>query len=1174
MYLSKLQLFGFKSFAQKTNLKFNDGISCVIGPNGSGKSNIVDAIRWVLGEQRTTLLRSDKMENVLFNGTKQRKPIGMAEVSLTIQNNKNILNTEYNEVLISRRLYRSGESQYLINKTPVRLKDVLDIFMDTGMGANSYSIIELKMVESILSENRQERRQLFEEAAGVVKYKIRRKSALRKLDAARSDLTRVNDIITEVEKNVNSLSRQVGKARRYLAYTEDLKKTDINLSRFRYHRLLNEIRPLQTQLQEASKLKEESHHQITIDEALLEDYKRELIKTEQSLQQINQKLHEQDTNIAQIKQDEAVAQTKSEEITKTKERYKIEIDDFSQKISVLEDNLKHYEDELVSLISQKETFDAQYAEIEKERISEVEKLQSEKTDIDKLNNDFRSNLQLISNEKERLKPNEYQFKFQKEQLISLEKSKDAHGETINSLEKETKRINDEKAALKDKFNQLNNELNSLETKAEKLQNDQRTFENERNQNLSELERAKSRLHFFQQIISNYEGHSQSAKFAMEKKDQFAGLHGPLADIISVDEKYARAVETVLGDSLNFIIVDNTNTAKKLIQIVKEQNKGRITLIPLDRVKEISNVESPADTDQITVLSELIQCDNQYKNLVNLLLGDAAIVDTLEEALIQSKNYPQLRFITLSGEMVNFNREVSGGSIDKKGTAIIGRHDQLQKYAKEVEHFQSILKKLENKLADISKLLKCNKDSQDQVKEKLSQQQNEIIEFEKIESQVLYEINKHKNDQQDDGSRLTQLQDNIKELEETIGVIQNKVENQQQELNLLEKETILRTNEYEQKSDSLQALLEEVQKSRLNVTNLQNQVTNRQNDISRSQRMHKELQDNTTKRKDEIEQIDQLLIQLENDSQKRRDEQIKIWELRDQYENERNQIERQLQELKDKIVNIEDQAKTYRKQHDSTLERSRSLEIRVNENRYKAESIREYILKEYSEDIEIGIPYDGLDEQESEDKIESLKNRIKNLGLVNPLAVSEYEKEKERFDFLSKQRDDLLKAETSLMETIEKINTTARKQFIETFTAIKKNFEKVFQSFFENGEGTIKLEESIDPLEADIEINVSAKGKRLQTLALLSGGEKTLTAISLLFSIYLVKPSPFCVLDEVDAPLDDVNILRFTDALKNYSNKTQFIVVTHNKRTMEAAQTMYGVTMEEEGISKLVSVKFN
>jgi chromosome segregation protein len=522
MYLSKLQLFGFKSFAQKTNLKFNDGISCVIGPNGSGKSNIVDAIRWVLGEQRVTLLRSDKMENVLFNGTKQRKPIGMAEVSLTIQNNKNILNTEYNEVVISRRLYRSGESQYLINKTVVRLKDVLDIFMDTGMGANSYSVIELKMVESILSENRQERRQLFEEAAGVVKYKIRRKSALRKLDAARSDLTRVNDIIIEVEKNVNSLSRQVGKARRYLSYTEDLKKTDIDLSRFRYHGLLNEIRPLQTQLQEASKLKEESHHQITIDEALLEDYKRELIKTEQSLQQINQKLHEQDTNIAQIKQDEAVAQTKSEEITKTKERYKIEIDDFSQKTSVLEDNLKHYEDELSSLISQKETFDAQYAEIEKERISEVEKLQSEKTDIDKLNNDFRSHLQLISNEKERLKQKEYQFKFQKEQLISLEKSKATHSETINSLEKETKRINDEKAVLKDKFNQLNNELNSLETKAEKLQNDQRTFENERNQNLSELERAKSRLHFFQQIISNYEGHSQSAKFAMAKKDQFAG----------------------------------------------------------------------------------------------------------------------------------------------------------------------------------------------------------------------------------------------------------------------------------------------------------------------------------------------------------------------------------------------------------------------------------------------------------------------------------------------------------------------------------------------------------------------------------------------------------------------------------------------------------------------------
>ncbi|MEJ2054122.1 MAG: AAA family ATPase, partial [Calditrichaceae bacterium] len=326
MYLSKLEIIGFKSFANKIKMEFADGVSCIIGPNGSGKSNIVDAIRWVLGEQRVSSLRSDRMENVLFNGTRLRKPIGMAEVSMTIQNNKNILKTEFDEVLISRRLYRSGESQYLINKSPVRLKDILDLFVDTGMGANSYSVIELKMVESILSENTIERRQLFEEAAGIVKYKIRRRSALRKLDATHTDLNRINDIINEISKTVNSLSRQVGKARRYLEYNDQLQKTEINLYRFRYNRFIDAIRPLKMQLQEASKLKETSHHQITMDEALLEDYKRELIKTEQKFQETNRKIHEIDSKISEINQDQAVAETKSEEIKKTRERYKLEIE--------------------------------------------------------------------------------------------------------------------------------------------------------------------------------------------------------------------------------------------------------------------------------------------------------------------------------------------------------------------------------------------------------------------------------------------------------------------------------------------------------------------------------------------------------------------------------------------------------------------------------------------------------------------------------------------------------------------------------------------------------------------------------------------------------------------------------------------------------------------------------
>ncbi|HEM49334.1 MAG TPA: hypothetical protein ENO27_03890, partial [Caldithrix sp.] len=526
--------------------------SCIIGPNGSGKSNIVDAVRWVLGEQRVTSLRSDRMENVLFNGTRLRKPIGMAEVSMTIQNNKNILKTEFEEVLISRRLYRSGESQYLINKSPVRLKDILDLFVDTGMGANSYSVIELKMVESILSESTQERRQLFEEAAGIVKYKIRRKSALRKLDATHDDLNRLNDIISEISKTVNSLSRQVGKARRYLEYNDQLQKTEINLYRYRYHKLIEAIRPLKMQLQEASKLKESSHHQITMDEALLEDYKRELVKMEQKLQAANLQIHEIDSDIAEINQNEAVGETKAEEIKKTRERYKLEIEEFTNKIVLLNENLTQYNTELEGLQSQKAIYDATLVETEKRRSDEASKLQDRKTVIDSMNHDFRQSLQALSDEKETLKQKEYQLQFYTEQLEQLGGNINSFEESLKILEQQLDKLSKEKESLNQIRTKLADELHSCNNELEKSESKKSEYENEHNRLLTEIDRIQSRKHFFEQVIAHYEGHSKSAQFALTNKDQIPGVYGSLSDIISVEDKYAWSVETVLGDALNYI----------------------------------------------------------------------------------------------------------------------------------------------------------------------------------------------------------------------------------------------------------------------------------------------------------------------------------------------------------------------------------------------------------------------------------------------------------------------------------------------------------------------------------------------------------------------------------------------------------------------------------------------
>ena len=1171
MYLSKLKIMGFKSFATKTQMDFNPGMSCIIGPNGSGKSNIVDSIRWVLGEQRTTALRSDKMENVIFNGTRQRKPTGMAEVSMTIDNTNNILKTEYKQVVITRRLYKSGESQYLLNNTPVRLKDIIDILMDSGLGANSYSIIELKMVESILSENRAERRLLFEEAAGVVKYKIRRKSALRKLDATRADLTRLEDIIGEIQKTVNSLSRQVGKARRYLAYTEELKNTDVELSRFRYNRLLEEIRPLKLQLEEVSKVKEASHSQITIDEALLEDYKRELIRREQELQELNLKLQEIDTRIAELNKEQAVSETKTEEIGKNRQRFLQEISDLQQKIKIMLENLDEFQKEYDELLEQKESVESRYSEVENERRLELEKLQDEKKEIVRLNQSFRSQLNALSSQKEEFRQKKYQLDFNNEQLSELQEKIGLYKLASKDLKKARQQISAKKETLTNEEKTVTEKIKTLQDIRKSGKEKLATAYEEKNKALAELETFRSRKQFFEQIIGSYEGHSKSAQFVMNKKDSLHGIHGTIADILSVDEKYALALETILGDTLNFILVDSLSDAKDVIRLVKEEKKGRITLIPMDQLKSIAEQKVlEADVDFITTH---IQFDKQYDRLMHLLLGDAALASDLEEAVSLSKQYPWLRFITPEGETVNFNREIAGGSNAKKGASVIGRKDQLKKYSKLIREAEQKLEALQDTIAALQEEEEQNNRKTESLTAEATDIRNQLVEQDKQEHQLLYEVNKMQETRAADDARKIQISQDISNLEVYLKELEAKVENGQQALNGVEKETIKRTNEYESKSETLQLLTEEVQKARLNVSTLQNRLSNRKSDIERTNASVKEMNAGIRRREKEIEQIDELVVKLKNGSEQRAADKIRIWEDRDRLDSQKEHFEQNLQEIRDKITDIEQQTKTYRKQHDSSLETSRTLELRISENRVKAENLREYVLKEYAQDLEIGIPYEDFNVEEAEEKIETLRERIKHLGPVNPLAVSEYDKEKERLDFLSAQRDDLLKAEKMLLETIDKINKTARSQFLETYEAIKTNFEKVFKSFFENGEGSLSMDTNEDPLEADIEINVRTKGKRPQTLSLLSGGEKTLTAISLLFAIYLVKPSPFCILDEVDAPLDDVNISRFTQALQNFSEKTQFIIITHNKRTMEASSTMYGVTMEEEGVSKLVSVKF-
>lgn len=1172
MYLSKLELMGFKSFAQKTKLQFTDGISCVIGPNGSGKSNIVDAIRWVLGEQKVSMLRMDKMESVIFNGSKDHKPLNMAEVSLTVNNNKNVLSSEFTDVVISRRLYRSGESQYFINKSPCRLKDIQTLFMDTGMGANSYSVIELNMVESIISENPAERRHLFEEAAGVTKYKSHRKSALRKLDATRQDMSRIEDIISEISRNVNSLSRQVGKARRYLKFQEELKNLDLDVARYKYTQLQDQITPMRKTLEEISLIKEDASQQITLEEAILEEYKRELIQFEQRIGGISKQVYTQDEQLHQIKEQSAIAQTRSQNLHDNIKRNHSDIEDYNQKTELLNGRLTENNSALAGAEKDfqvvKKTYEKEEAAFRDMNLA----LKENKIALEESNNAYRELSLQVQNLKETGQKKKYQLQWNEEQIKIFDQEHHSLKDTKNILEADIKKI---QALIKEKLKQrddLKKEESDLEQKISSLgEKSQRTDENI-NKCSNQVESLTAQLSFYENVISNYQGHLESTRKVMMNKNQFPGIHGPLSDLIEIPQPLVSAVEVALGEAVNYLIVDTLDSAEKILLHVEQNELGRVTLVPLDRLKSLQTSRQKITGDQFLI--DKISFKPTYETIIRLLLGDVAVVKSLKEALTASEKNAGLRYVTEKGEIISGFHGISGGQKKDPKTSLLGRKDLVGSIKKDIGACNEKAENHKKELAHLQNEKERDLETLQKFKNELHALEERIRDLERQETEIKVQmqnkvqaIEKREQDKNNIIELIASLQKEIRESDKQL-------QSQEKELGTLDLKIAEISGKYEEQESKAREQGEKVRELNVEMINTRNHLSNREAENNRLIADIVELGQLTEKRKAEIEQMTAEIEQIRIDSAEREKSQALIKETRYRLENEKSTIEQSYHEVKDKIINLENQIKKFRKQHDSSLERTRQLELDIKENEMKCESIKDRIHGEYNEDVTIGISFDGLNVEESEREIESLKFKIRQMGQVNPLAVSEYERENERLEFFTKQYDDLKKAEKSLLETINKINTTARNLFMETFDQIKVNFERVFSSFFVNGEGTLRIDEETDPLESNIEIMVRPKGNRMQTISLLSGGEKTLTAISLLFSIYLVKPSPFCILDEIDAPLDDVNIGRFTNALGDFSKETQFIVVTHNKRTMESAGTLYGVTMEEEGLSKLVSVKFN
>ncbi|MCG8372721.1 MAG: chromosome segregation protein SMC [Balneolales bacterium] len=1150
-------------------MSFDSGITSIVGPNGCGKSNIVDALRWVLGEQRPSLLRSSAMSNVIFNGTAKKKALGMAEVSLTFVNDKGILPIEYSEVTITRRLFRSGDSEYLINNTPCRLKDIMDLFMDTGMGSDAYSVIELKMVEEILNDKNNDRRRLFEEAAGVTRYKDQRKKTLRKLDETRKDLQRVDDLLIELRKKARSLEIQAEKAEKAKKYKDELEQLDKALTLHDVAKIEEELGPLQDRIRNAEKEKVE----ITTKAEQLE------VENENARAQLLQKERQQGDAQRQASQlHNAVLEAETNiRITKEKiENEKKVITEYTRDIDQAEVDLKELMDLLGSSRSKLEGFD-----------KELDK--SEKI-LDESKKKYGQVQQQYNKERHELYELEVEFSAATNELNKLQTQQIKIESRLENTEGDLERINEEIIGLNDEIDSLNKERSSAETQLGKLVNERDEQETEleqarekkegfaakQNEIKDELRTLHSRhssllneIRLLNDVANSNEAYPGSVKYLMENhrfdfKEMFT-----VAEVFDTDEKHAIALESVLGATLNNVILPTLDEAKQAANKLKENRKGKATFIPLDKLSAKYDVIKGSLFDQV-------KCKPQYSALKQLLLGRVLVFNTVEEAYKGLKGTNAVG-VTYDGEVITKSGFYKSGSKSKNTGMRVGLKDKIERLEKEKATTLKEIDKLGEYLTQITE--KYTNIDLGQLSNLLKQKEQELRQLEQQQHSL--------------GSKVQIYQKNITELVNRKDSLKSNEGTAQEELDVikpkqkeLEKKKAKLDTRQTEKKELLASLEEErsIAQSRFNDAqlkhqDLKNKVENHERDVRRAENGIESVQARIENRTKLTGQAKKNITEFRNYVESVEIELSKNKELKLEADQSLKKAEEAAAIQRGSINEIEKNLREIRSQKEVNLELVHHLSMAKEKMEMQIQGLSDHIWETYGilmKQVEkVDMPSDKTPD-EVKQRIGWLRQKLNSFGEVNQLAIEEYKEEKERLDFYEEQIADLDKAEAQLLETIDEINTTATDRFNKTFGEIQTNFRKVFKTLFnEDDYCDLLIEEDVeDPLEARIEIKAQPKGKRPSGINQLSGGEKTLTAIALLFAIYLVKPSPFCVLDEVDAPLDDANIERFAKMIKNFSEETQFIIITHNKKTMSKAEMMYGVTMPETGVSRLVGVRMD
>ena len=1180
MYLKRLEMQGFKSFADKTVLEFMPGITTVIGPNGSGKSNISDSIRWVLGEQSIKSLRGTKSEDIIFAGTQNRKSLGFAEASIVIDNTDGKLPIEFAEVVVTRRIFRNGESGYFINRAPCRLKDIQELFMDTGIGKDGYSIIGQGKIDDILSNKSEDRRNIFEEAAGIVKYRARKTESEKKLEQTKLNLLRINDILAEIEANIGPLKNQAEKAKKYLSLREELKSIEIGLFIYNIDTYKVKIEELVKDIDIINSQKEDEESRLSVLQNLKENLKTELEEIISKIEETQNLGFESEKKIEQINSDINVQKTKIENNNQNSDTYLKEIEELKKRNAEILEEKENRINKKDNLLANREKFVLELEKKENKLQELTSKLSKEEVEIEEKKKQVEKNTEAKYENREAINT----LEVNNENLNKRSKTvKNEIQETISKL--------DEKRMLKSdllktfnekesKRNECQKRLEDIKVKREEANAKITEFDNKINNLTQEYRIKDSKQKFLQEMEKEKEGYSRAVKSVLTQCEVDSnlnkGVRGVLASLITVPEEYQLAVETVLGQTLQNIVTETEEDAKKLIEYLRKNNLGRASFLPITSVKgkNLDKLITNGTQGVIGVASKLIKTDKKYEEIVSNLLGKTVIVNDMDTAIVIAKqNKYSFRIVTLKGDIINPSGAISGGSTTQKTNSIIGRTTQIKQLEKEIEKIQK----------EIEKITKEKEDYENSIESLLEEITS--IEASSRETEIEYATEEQRLESIEETissleTKLDKLKTETNEIVESID--KNKEEKaviEQKNLELEQEITILNTaiQNFAEKNKGNQKYIDDLN---FDITNLKISVSSFDESSNSLEeilsRIENELQTNMSKIENKKQQSKNLKVENEEltktiEELKQNIEQIKI-----EVSTSSETAQKLKQEKSNKNMAIT-KAETEIEEKYKIIEEIKNQANKLEVKKSKLDVELEQIINKMWEDYEITPNTVGEFKKpnnvaETTKEVKHLRDEIKNLGSINIDSIEEYKQTKERYDYMCEQRLDLENASSKLKKVIQDMTKIMKEQFEKQFNIINKNFGEVFKELFGGGKAELKLTDETDILNCGIEIEVQPPGKKLQNMMLLSGGERAFTAIALLFSILRINPAPFCVLDEIEAALDDVNVYKFADYLKKFTGETQFLVITHRKGTMEAADTVYGITMEESGISKLLSMK--